>query len=310
METFKVKHICEAYRNRLSNRHFYPLDEPYLSTGITAIDYQIGGFPKGRLTIITAERTTDTTSLISTIALRMSKMLEISTGIMTTSYQQNEKFSRLVLNNVIDKPSDLSKGISKQNITFLENLDLELQKIPLWICNVQDNEYFFLKYQSRYLVVEKRVSCIFVDFLQALVLDDIVPIQSYRQRLRILCEDLGRLAYYLDIPIVVVAHKECDFSFNNYAHLIFEYEVLHEEKVTGQLDLPDNMEIDTNILIPTRLSILFDTYGRTGQFNLVYDPKYSRVLPICEYTNRGVLNDAEKKTSTPQKSKEQEDLPF
>lgn len=305
MQIFEPKSIGEAFAERMS-RHRYPYDDPVLTTSFISIDRIIGGFSNGKVTIITADKTTNTDALMTSFALRMAKATNRHIALFTTHIHQSqkEKFLRTAINNAADNSinwSDWREGGTKKNAQKMELLGAQLQKIPLLICDVINNEFCYLKYMSWKLVRDKGTICIFVDLLQALKLDEMVSVHSNEHRLQLLCDAFIRLAEELNIPIVLFAHNETSFQFKNYAHLLFDYKVFNGATMSSYLN---TALCNNGNILPAKLSILFDTYGRTGEIDLMYKVNTEEVLPFIKHSDH-IEDDSCKDQSTPST-----DLPF
>lgn len=256
--TYSPKHIELAFSECATN-FVQNLQHEHVLTTFDHFDSAIYGFPRGKLTIITANATTDTTSLLLSMALGMS-----SVGMFLTRENQQSIIHYTACHYTAG--DTVLQWSLRQDLHRLEAVHRQLSNTHFYLCPVMDNQYFYLKYTAYEMVRHNRLNCLFVDWLQLLRLEDIIPTKSLEHRYIIICEQLRRLAAELGVAIVVVADADCNIDYRHYADLLLHYEVdeggfLFVDNIYGSIPYT-----------PARLTVLRDSFGRTGTFQLYYDP--------------------------------------
>jgi hypothetical protein len=265
--TYSPKHIELAFSECATN-FVQNLQHEHVLTTFDHFDSAIYGFPRGKLTIITANATTDTTSLLLSMALGMS-----SVGMFLTRENQQSIVHYTACHYTAG--DTVLQWSLRQDLHRLEAVHRQLSNTHFYLCPVMDNQYFYLKYTAYEMVRHNRLNCLFVDWLQLLRMEDIIPTKSLEYRYIIICEQLRRLAAELGVAIVVVADADANIDYRHYADLLLHYEV--DE---GEVIIVDNV-YGPLPYTPARLTVLRDSYGRKGKFELYYNPDRHLVAPYA-----------------------------
>lgn len=289
--TYSPKHIELAF-NECATNFVQNLQNEHVPTTFDHFDSTIYGFPRGKLTIIKANATTDTTSLLLSMALGMS-----SVGMFLTRENQQSIVHYAACHYTAG--DSVLRWSLRQDLQQLQSVHCQLTNTHFYLCPVMDNQYFYLKYTAYEMVRHNRLNCLFLDWLQLLRLEDIIPTKSLEHRYIIICEQLRRLAAELNVAIVVVADADYNIDYRHYADLLLRYEV--DE---GEILMVDNL-YGPIPYTPARLTVLRDPFGRTGTFQLYYDPDRHLVAPYLAQKD----DEADSPPPTSDKKKET-NLPF
>ena len=276
--------MCHQFCSKLANKH--------VPTTFDHFDSAIYGFPRGKLTIIKANATIDTTSLLLSMALGMS-----SVGMFLTRENQQSIVHYAACHYTAG--DSVLRWSLRQDLQQLQSVHRQLTNTHFYLCPVMDNQYFYLKYTAYEMVRHNRLNCLFLDWLQLLRLEDIIPTKSLEHRYIIICEQLRRLAAELNVAIVLVADADYNIDYRHYADLLLHYEV--DE---GKILMVDNL-YGPIPYTPARLTVLRDPFGRTGTFQLYYDPDRHLVAPYLAQKD----DEADSPPPTSDKKKET-NLPF
>lgn len=263
--SYSPKHIelvfCEYASTFVQN-----LQNAHVPTTFKNFDRALYGFPRSKLTIITANATTDTTSLLLSMALDMS-----SVGMFLTRENQQSIIHYAACH--YSAGDTLLRWSLRQDLHLLESVHNQLTQKGVYLCQLMDNQFFYLKYNAYEMARCNFVNCIFVDWLQLLKLEDIIPTKSLEHKFTIICQQLRRLAAELGVAIVVVADADFNIDYHHYADLLLHYEV--DE---GEVIMVDDV-YGPLPYTPARLTVLRDSYGRKGKFKLYYNPDRHLVAP-------------------------------
>ena len=289
--TYSPKHIEFAF-SECATHFVQNLQNEHVPTTFDHFDSAIYGFPQGKLTIIKANATTDTTSLLLSMALGMS-----SVGMFLTRENQQSIVHYAACHYTAG--DSVLRWSLRQDLQQLQSVHRQLTNTHFYLCPVMDNQYFYLKYTAYEMVRHNRLNCLFLDWLQLLRLEDIIPTKSLEHRYIIICEQLRRLAAELNVAIVVVADADYNIDYRHYADLLLHYEV--DE---GEILMVDNL-YGPIPYTPARLTVLRDPFGRTGTFQLYYDPDRHLVAPYLAQKD----DEADSPPPTSDKKKET-NLPF
>ena len=263
--SYSPKHIelafCECASSFVQN-----LQNEHVPSTFEHFDRALYGFPRSKLTIISANATTDTTSLLLSMALGMP-----SVGMFLTRENQQSIIHYAACHYTAG--DTLLRWSLRQDLHLLESVHNQLTQKGFYLCQVMDNQFFHLKYNAYEMARCNFVNCIFVDWLQLLKLEDIIPTKSLEHKFTIICEQLRRLAAELGVAIVVVADTDFNIDYRHYADLLLHYEV--DE---GEVIMIDDV-YGPLPYTPARLTVLRDSYGRKGKFELYYNPDRHLVAP-------------------------------
>ena len=263
--SYSPKHIelafCECASSFVQN-----LQNEHVPSTFEHFDRALYGFPRSKLTIISANATTDTTSLLLSMALGMP-----SVGMFLTRENQQSIIHYAACHYTAG--DTLLRWSLRQDLHLLESVHNQLTQKGFYLCQVMDNQFFHLKYNAYEMARCNFVNCIFVDWLQLLKLEDIIPTRSLEHKFTIICEQLRRLAAELGVAIVVVADTDSNIDYRHYADLLLHYEV--DE---GEVIMVDDV-YGPLPYTPARLTVLRDSYGRKGKFELYYNPDRHLVAP-------------------------------
>lgn len=263
--SYSPKHIelafCECASSFVQN-----LQNEHIPSTFEHFDRALYGFPRSKLTIISANATTDTTSLLLSMALGMP-----SVGMFLTRENQQSIIHYAACH--YSAGDTLLRWSLRQDLHLLESVHNQLTQKGVYLCQLMDNQFFYLKYTAYEMVRCNFVNCIFVDWLQLLKLEDIIPTKSLEHKFTIICQQLRRLAAELGVAIVVVADADFNIDYHHYADLLLHYEV--DE---GEVIMVDDVYSPLPYT-PARLTVLRDSYGRKGKFELYYNPDRHLVAP-------------------------------
>ena len=263
--SYSPKHIelafCECASSFVQN-----LQNEHIPSSFEHFDRTMYGFPRSKLTIISANATTDTTSLLLSMALGMP-----SVGMFLTRENQQSIIHYAACH--YSAGDTMLRWSLRHDLHLLESVHKQLNQTGVYLCQLMDNQFFYLKYTAHEMAKCTFVNCIFVDWLQLLKLEDIIPTKSLEHKFTIICQQLRRLAAELGVAIVVVADVDSNIDYRHYADLLLHYEV--DE---GEVIMVDDV-YGPLTYTPARLTVLRDPYGRKGKFELYYHPDRHLVDP-------------------------------
>lgn len=246
-----------------------------------SLDQLIGGFRNGALTILAGTPGVGTSTLALSIALRQSKRFSVA-YVLTNP--RSENFKRCVIHNCV------GTHLPEEQYAYYDEVLKETQHSSLCLVNDTCDRYHSIKHAIYQQVREYICSCVIVDFLQDIILDDLFPHPDRRKQLNAICADLRSLAYELDISIILLAHAN-DFpqdlpldchSATSVLPTIYDVDVKHSADLVLYLTTNGCEQLQTQHPSHTisRLLVMHNAFGEKGEVLLKSDLSLSRTTPL------------------------------
>jgi replicative DNA helicase len=173
------------------------IDQMDVPSFFYSLDQVIGGFRKGALTILAGSPGVGTSTLALSIALRQSKRFSVA-YVLTNPC--SDYFQRCIIHNCV------GTHLPEEQYAYYDEVLKETQHSSFCLINDTGDKYHSIKHAIYQHVREQICSCVIVDFLQDIILDDLFPHSDRRKQLNAICADLRSLAHELEIPIILLAH--------------------------------------------------------------------------------------------------------
>lgn len=271
------KSLIERYQ---SFPHLF-IDQMDVPSFFYSLDQVVGGFRKGALTILAGSPGVGTSTLALSIALRQSKRFSVA-YVLTNPC--SDYFQRCIIHNCV------GTHLPEEQYAYYDEVLKETQHSSFCLVNDTGDRYHSIKHAIYQHVREQICSCVIVDFLQDIILDDLFPHPDRRKQLNAICADLRSLARELEIPIILLAHAsdlpqnlplDCH-STASVLPTIYDVDAKRSADLVMYLTTNGCEQIQTQYSSHTisRLLVLHNAFGGKGEVLLKSDFSLSCTTPL------------------------------
>jgi replicative DNA helicase len=206
-----------------------------LTTGLSELDFMIGGFQPSQMIVIGARPSQGKSALGLNMACHLAITENTPIGFISAESSGQEVTIRALMQRGHVSGKSIRSGfISQSDIQKLIEAGQAIKAAPFYIHDAPNLPFAELKTRAREMVISHKIKCLFVDYLQIVEPPKGAGDQRHEQ-IRAISMGLKQLARELDIPLVVLAQLRRDA----------------ENKEPDMADLADSSQIekDADVII-------------------------------------------------------------
>jgi len=211
-QTRKVVRMSEIMGETISNIEERSKSKgalPGIATGLSQLDFFIGGLQKSRYIIIGARPSDGKSALALNMATHIGISEKTPVGIISAESSNYEIASRTISSEGHIIGNRLMTGmLTSSDIQSLLDVGGKINQAPLYLYDAPNIRFTELKSVARQMVAVHKVACIFVDYIQIVQWDD-KKLPFYEQ-VKNVSLGIKQLARELKIPIVALAQLRRD----------------------------------------------------------------------------------------------------
>lgn len=204
----KVAHIDDIIDEAFKRIHKVAEQEGTISgvpSGFVDLDKITAGWQKSDLIIIAARPAMGKTAFVLSMAKNMAVDFKRPIAIFSLEMSKIQLANRLIMNVCEIEGDKIRNG--KLTPAEWRQLDSNINKLlgaPIYIDDTPQLSIFELRSKAKKLVIENKVECIFIDYLQLMNATG-MNFGSREQEVSIISRNLKALAKELDIPIIALS---------------------------------------------------------------------------------------------------------
>jgi len=182
---------------------------PGIPTGLSQLDFFIGGLQRSRYLIIGARPSDGKSALALNMATHIAITEKTPVGIISAESSNYEIGSRTISSEGHIIGNRLMTGmLTGSDIQSLLDVGGKINQAPLYLYDAPNIRFTELKSVARQMVAVHKVACIFIDYIQIVQWDD-KKLPFYEQ-VKNVSLGIKQLARELKIPIVALAQLRRD----------------------------------------------------------------------------------------------------
>ena len=204
----KVAHIDGIIDEAFKRIHMAAEQEGTISgvpSGFVDLDKITSGWQKSDLIIIAARPAMGKTAFVLSMAKNMAVDFNRPVAIFSLEMSKVQLANRLIMNVCEIEGEKIRNG--KLTSSEWRQLDANINKligVPIYIDDTPQLSIFELRSKAKQLVIEQKVECIIIDYLQLMNAAG-MNFGSREQEVSIISRNLKALAKELDIPIIALS---------------------------------------------------------------------------------------------------------
>jgi replicative DNA helicase len=253
-----------------------------LTTGLSELDFMIGGFQPSQMIVIGARPSQGKSALGLNMACHLAITENTPIGFISAESSGQEVTIRALMQRGHVSGKSIRSGfISQSDIQKLVEAGQAIKAAPFYIHDAPNLPFAELKTRAREMVISHKIKCLFVDYLQIVEPPKGAGDQRHEQ-IRAISMGLKQLARELDIPLVVLAQLRRDA----------------ENKEPDMADLADSSQIekDADVIImiqhqkenenESRLLVKKARDAETGSVAVTFKREYVKFYQIDKQADR------------------------
>lgn len=276
-----------------------------ISTGYTILNNLTGGLQDSDLIIIAARPGVGKTAFGLSLAYNISKYSKIPSGFFSLEMKAEQIVMRLMsMESKIDVRKIRTGRFNNDEVLQLSKSIRALSHLPIYIDDTPAISLHELRAKARRMISENGVRIIFVDYLQ--LMQGPTNAESREREISYISRGLKALAKELDIPIVALAQLNRQVEIRQtkrpmLSDLRESGAIEQDADIVCFLHRPDlyirksddekNKETDEPKLVD--FIIAKQRNGPTGDFNLLFFPKFTRFEEVTTEQFKQMISERE-----------------